>query len=398
MRTRYKQALNRKRVMVGVGVGYGFGRDMIAGVVSYARAHGPWEFVGQITLVADAKAIRQAPAYDGLIFHFLDEEFGRAAIERGTPAVSVGGDAVCAGISHVATDAEAIGEMAYDHLAGLGLTNFAVYGGRRPFRRRRLDAFAARVESNGQPCVDLGQGSRHGWSSVAKNRQWSREVVRLKRRLKPLETRLGVFTWSSEDARPLVAACDELSIAVPDQLAVLGVDDDEAICELANPPISAIDHGCETVGWEAARMLDRLMAGDATDTSVLHVPPVRVVVRQSTDTLSIEDPLVVQAVRWIEERLDQAIRVEDVLAELGVSRPTLEQRFRHTLGRTVHRHLIYARINRAKELLLATDLDLATISVRCGFSYPSKFSTIFRRETGSSPTDYRLNHRMRTGP
>ncbi len=386
------------KVMVAIGAGYGFGRDMMAGIISYARAHGPWEFVGQITPVATAKAVLQAPEFDGLIFHYTEAAFGEVVDRVSQPMVSVGGDGAIPGVPHVGSDARAIAAMAFDYLAELGFECYAVYGGQASVRGLRLKAFAELAYGRGFPCRDLGMGSRHAWHRATRNRQWGQEVVRLKRQLAQLETKTAIFTWSTEDARPVIAACNELGIAVPDEVAVLGVDDDEAICELASPPISAVDHGCETIGWEAARTLDRLMRGEPVEMDEIQVPPVRVVVRPSSDTLAIDDPLVVQALQIVRERLDEGIGVDDVLDELGVSRPTLEHRFRHTLGRTVHRQLILARIDRAKSLLQATDLDLAAVSVRCGFSYPSKFSTIFRRETGMSPSVYRASHRMRTGP
>jgi LacI family transcriptional regulator len=182
---------------------------------------------------------------------------------------------------------------------------------------------------------------------------------------------------------------------VPEEIAVLGVDDDEAVCELANPPISAIDHGCETIGWEAAKALDRLMRGEAVPLTTVRVDPVRVVVRQSTNTLAIDDPIVVSALQFIQANFAQPITTQDVLDEVQVSRPTLELHFRRVLGHSVHRQITLVRIKHAKELLQATRLELGAISVRCGFSYPSKFSAVFRREVGLSPSAYRERHLIR---
>ncbi len=377
------------KVLISIGLGYGYGRGIIAGIVSYARTHGPWEFVGQLGPVVQVTAIEQAPRYDGIIFDPIAQGAVEAIKRRGAPAVSVGGAAVAKDIPHVTSNSKAVARMAFDYFRGLGFSRFATYGGNPAFRAFRIQAFADLAKDAGFSCFDLGPSSPQQWLVADKKNQWTREIHRLKTQLPQLQGRTALFAWSSEEARPIVAACDELGIDVPDHLAVLGVDDDEAICELASPPISAIDHGCETIGWQAAKALDAMMRGQPLPSLAIHVDPVRVVDRQSTQTLAVYDPILITAVKFIQDNFAEGITVRDVLSEVGVSRPTLENHFRHTFGRTAHQHITLKRIERAKELLLLTMLDLGSISVRCGFSYPSKFSAAFRRETGVSPTEFR---------
>ena len=392
-RSRRARVPGHPKVLVAISVGMGYGRDMIAGIVSYARAHGPWEFIGQVGPDVQAAAIAQAPRYDGVIFHQMGPGAVEVALARGAPAVSVGGEAPTPGIPHVTADSDAVARMAFDYYRRLGFSRFATYGGNPQVRTRRIEVFAMLAREAGFLCTDLGPGSRHQWFNANENRLWDREIRKLKRELPKLDGRVAVFAWSSEEARPIVAACDELGIDVPDHIAVLGVDDDEAICELANPPISAIDHGCETIGWEAARILDAIMHGKPPDAAMVRVDPVRVVVRQSTNTLAIDDPMVVESVQFIRTNFAEGITVGDVLDASDVSRPTLEQHFKRALGRTIHRQITIERMEHAKELLHSTELSLAAISTRCGFSYPSKFSTAFRRETGVSPSEYRQRGR-----
>lgn len=368
---------------------------MVAGIVSYAREHGPWEFIGQVGPTVEAVAIERAPPFDGVIFHQMQSGAAEAVLKRGAPAVSVGGDMHTPLIPHVTADSPAIASMAFQHFRELGFERFAVYGGNPAVRERRIDAFRALAESAGYGCVDLGPGSRHQWLNANENLLWTREVEELKRALPKLGRPVALFTWSTEEARPVVAACDEVGIKVPDEIAVLGVDDDEAVCELANPPISAIDHGCETIGWEAAKTLDMLMRGQRLKSSTIHVTPLRVVVRQSTNTLAVDDRIVVAALRFIQANFAEPITAQDIMQETRVSRPTLEQHMRRALGHSVHRQITLVRIKHAKELLQATRLDLSAISVRCGFSYPSKFSAVFRREVGLSPSAYRERHLIR---
>ena len=377
------------KVLVAIGLGYSYGRNMVAGIVNYAREHGPWEFIGQVGPMVEPAAITQAPRYDGVIFHQMVWGMAERVIRRAAPAVSVGGDPVHPKIPHVTADNQAVARMAFTYFRELGFERFAVYGGSAVVRKQRIEAFTTLVQQAGFHCVDLGVGGRAKWFNTNENKRWVREIRQLKKVLPKLDSRTAVFAWSSEEARPVVVACDELNIRVPDEIAVLGVDDDEAICELASPPISAIDHGCETIGWEAARMLDMLMRGEKPAHNIIRVDPVRVVVRQSTNTLAVDDPMLVKAIRFIQSHFAEPIITEDVLREVEVSRPKLEKLFRHAIGRSVHAQIVLERINHAKQLLHATRLDLATISIRCGFSYPSKFSAVFLRETGMSPSLYR---------
>ncbi|MEM6550727.1 MAG: substrate-binding domain-containing protein [Planctomycetota bacterium] len=387
-----------RRVLVAIGTGYGYGRDMIAGVVSYARVHGPWEFVGQTGPVIRPAAITRSPQYDGVIFQAMEDGFAEAARRRGAPAVSVGGRFPAApDIPHVTADGEAVARMAFDYLRGLGFNQFATYGGHTALRDTRIGGFMALAKAAGCQCTDLGPGSPHQPVSTHEDTLWTREIRRLKGKLSTLTGRVALFAWSSREARPVIAACDELGLPVPDRIAVMGVDDDEAVCELASPPITAIDHGCETMGWQAAQTLDALMQGRPAETHVARVDPVRVVERQSTQTLAIDQPVVVAAINFIKASFAEGITVQDVLDEVDCSRPTLEKHFRHAMGQTVREYITKLKIGHAQELLQLTTLDHRAISVRCGFSYPSKFSTAFRRETGLSPSDYRRLRRARGG-
>ncbi len=390
-----KPPAGHPKVFVSIGLGFGYARDMIAGVVAYAREHGPWEFVGQVGPGLEGQTIQPPAAYDGVILHRPPLRTVRAIRRRGVPVVSVGGGVVDPEIHHVTSDGQAIADMAYRYFLGLGFTRFAAYGGSPRGRATMVDALHSLVESDGYHMVDLGPALRRPEPGHPRVLSWTQELQRLKKVLPKLDPRTALLTCSTEDARPVVAACDELGIGIPDELAVLGVDDDEAICELASPPISSIDHGCEQMGWEAAQQLDQLMHGRRPARRHTRIPPVRIVPRQSTNTLAIDDPLVVDALKIMKARFPDGLTVNDITDEVAVSRPTLEAHFRQNLGQTVHRHLTQLRIQHAKELLQSTTLSMADISSRCGFSHPAKFSSIFLREVGSSPRAYRHQYQIR---
>ncbi|MEO0514245.1 MAG: substrate-binding domain-containing protein [Planctomycetota bacterium] len=390
-----KPIVGHPQVFVSVGLGFGYARDIVAGIVAYAREHGPWEFVGQVGPGTQRDAIKPPAAYDGVIFQRLPPRTLGTIRRRGLPAVSVGGGAIDADIHHVTSDGQAIADMAYRYFLNLGFKRFAAYGGSPRGRATMVETLRDLAEADGSSFTDLGPAVRRPEPGHPRVLSWAQELNRLKTRLPKLEQRTALLTCSTEDARPVVAACDELGINVPDEIAVLGVDDDEAICELASPPISSIDHGCEQMGWEAAQQLDLLMHGQHPARRLTQIAPLRVVSRQSTNTLAIDDPLVVRTLSILQTRFEECLTVKTLIDELAVSRPTLEAHFRKTLGHTVHRHLTTIRIQHAKELLQSTTLNMADISARCGFSYPSKLSSIFLREVGLSPREYRLRYQIR---
>jgi LacI family transcriptional regulator len=181
----------------------------------------------------------------------------------------------------------------------------------------------------------------------------------------------------------LTAACRDLGLQVPRDVAVIGVDDEDVVCELSSS-LSSIPCDCERIGYEAAAALDRLMEGRRVGGPVF-VPPRPPVIRASSDTVACVDPLVAQAGR--------RLGVRDILARVPASRRTLEVRFRRELGTTMHAEIVRARIDRAKRLLGETDMPVKAVAVACGFGAPQRFHPVFRAETGAAPIAWRRRSR-----
>jgi LacI family transcriptional regulator len=161
------------------------------------------------------------------------------------------------------------------------------------------------------------------------------------------------------------------------------------VCELSDPPLSSVAFNPERVGFEAAALLDRLMARRARPREPLLVPPLAVSTRQSTDVLAIDDADVAKAIHYIRRHALEGITVEDILDEVPLSRRALEHRFRRRLGRTPKEEIQRLRLDEAKNLIASTDLPLARISDRLGFHQPAYLSAVFKRETGATPAEYR---------
>jgi LacI family transcriptional regulator len=201
---------------------------------------------------------------------------------------------------------------------------------------------------------------------------------------------VGVMACYDIRARHVLDACRRVGLAVPDQVAVIGVDNDEFLCDLSDPPLSSVAPDTRRTGYEAAALLDRLMSGrERRRGQAIFVEPLGVVARRSTDVLALGDADVSAAVRFIREHACDGIAVKDLLAEVPLSRRVLEDRFRKLLGRTPHDEIARVRFERVRQLLRETRLPLAEIARRSGFRNAEYLATAFRRQLGTSPNAYR---------
>jgi LacI family transcriptional regulator len=184
--------------------------------------------------------------------------------------------------------------------------------------------------------------------------------------------------------------CRELAIAVPEEIAVLGVDNDHLICELSEPSLSSIIPDTKRTGYEAAEQLDRMMAGETIASDLpLITQPLGIQVRQSTDTLAIEDVHIAAALSYIRRNALTNIRVNDILDHVPLSRRALESRFSQIVGHTPHQEIARIRMERVKVLLRETDLPIGEIAIRTGFEYSEYLAAAFKRESGKTPSEFR---------
>jgi LacI family transcriptional regulator len=183
---------------------------------------------------------------------------------------------------------------------------------------------------------------------------------------------------------------------VPEQAAVIGVDNDELLCNLCNPPLSSIIPDPEQIGYEAAKWLDRLMQGETPTDMVKEIPPQGIAVRQSSDVFAVSDPILAKALRFIRERACEGMSVQDLVDHLRVSRSWLERSFRRLLNRSPQSAIRMVQIKRCKELLLSTPLSLERIAQLTGFEHPEYMSVVFKRETGDTPGHYRAKQGLET--
>jgi LacI family transcriptional regulator len=215
--------------------------------------------------------------------------------------------------------------------------------------------------------------------------------------LKGLPKPLGVMACNDMRGQHVLEACARVRLRVPEEVAVIGVDDDALLCELCDPQLSSVVPNAEGVGYEAAALLDRLMAGKAPLKTPLLISPLGITTRQSTDILAVEDPHIATALRFIREHACLGATVGDVLAHVPLSRTMLERGFRKYLGRSPQQEIRAIQMKRVSQLLADTNLKLAEIAELAGFKHPEYLNVAFKRDTGQTPGKYRKASKRHRG-
>jgi LacI family transcriptional regulator len=293
-------------------------------------------------------------------------------------------------IPNFRTDNAAIGRLGANYLIERGFTHLAFCGfsalDMNPWCSERAAAFQSCATEHGLPCaIYMGHGTTV--------RKWITLQHELAVWLESLEKPLGLLAANDDRARHVLEACRAIGLRVPEDVAVLGVDNDEVMCELTDPPLSSIEHGAGSLGYQAAALLDRLMAGKKARNLHMLVEPEGVVTRHSTDILAIADPEVAAALTFIHQHDCEPLRVADVVGAVGVSRSTLESRFK-AVGRTIHGEIQRLQVERARLLITTTDLPIKQIAAMAGFAHVHYMTTIFHQRTGWTPAEYRKHVRL----
>jgi len=371
-------------------------RDILRGVLRYEQIHGPWSLH-----VAEGRAGEQRlPALkgwngSGMIGVIQNRAYAEAVLAADVPAVLIDPldavqlpDGLLQRHSVFASDLRAIGELAADYYLERGFTHFGFVGEIHDINwsRERGAAFAARVHAVGHQCEMYGPLTAH------ERQDWSRERQRLCTWLTALPKPAAVFVAMDVRGRQVLDACRMAGLRVPHEVAVLAVDNDELICGSTMPPLSSIALDTDRMGFEAARLLDQLMrrARGRRPRRVERVfPPLKVVTRRSTETIPIADPVVARALEYIWLNAQNPVGVPEIVQHSGVSRRSLEMRFRACVGVTLQDELQRTRLKRVRALLAETNHSLRTIAHACGFTSASYLGKVFRRTFGMTMTQYR---------
>jgi LacI family transcriptional regulator len=291
---------------------------------------------------------------------------------------------------YVGLDHAKIAEVAAEHLLSKGMRHFGFYGS-EPGIHAGLDERARAFQST------IAAANRtYGVLTVgggADERDWEHEQQRLAVWIQSLPKPVGIMASNDERGLQVLDACRRAGLHVPDEVAVIGVDNDELLCDLAVPPLTSIDVNGEQIGYQAAATLDKMMAGEENIPASAKLGPRGVVTRRSTDVIASEDPEVNRAISFIRENAARPLSVIDVLAHLNMSRAALQTRMKHVLGHTIHQEIERVRLARAKELLATSDMTIKQVTHLTGFSSVQYMTRVFRAVVGETPAIFRKQRR-----
>lgn len=409
--------MSRRSVAFLIETSNGHGRGLLEGVVSYVKESADWSvFLTEQERGAIPPNWLKNWRGDGIIARIETDEIADQLRDLHVPIVDLSATRHVKGIPWTSTDDTAIAALGVQHFLDRGFHNLAFCGdpgfawsNLRRDRYRELTLSAERKFFEYQ--------STHRYDPMF---DWEQEKTRLGHWLTTLPRPVAIMACYDFQAQQVLDACRQSRIAVPESVAVLGVDNDRLICELAEPSLSSIIQDTHATGYEAARLLDEMMdmqikASNRIQASSRRSPvarseqtatkslsklttmtdpplltkPLGIMVRESTDTLAIDDHEISEALQYIRRHAHANIRVTDVLKTLSLSRRSLEHRFKKLVGRTPHEEIQRVRLNSVKRLLSETELSIAAIAERSGYEHGEYMTAVFRRVTGLTPSEYR---------
>ena len=364
---------------------------MLMGIARYLRIHGHWsvEFEESEPWVKVPEWFDRWK-WDGVIARVQTPAIARAVGALGVPVVDLSGCLPDLPFPIIRSDETVVGRMAAEHLLARGFKRFA-YCGLNGFdwSERRRVAFEERLAAAGCQCEVFDTPKRRN-SKKDHDQHGKRFEQDLMRWLESLPDQTGLMACNDSRGRQVLNCCRELGIAVPDSLAVIGVDKDEVLCELSCLPLSSVIINAQQIGYDAAALLDRLMAGESAPDTPALVKPIGLAERHSTDVLAIGDRKIASALKYIREHAcDDGMDVESLLRAVPLSRSVMERRFSQILGSSPKGEILRVRLGRVCQLLAESGLTLAAVAQLAGFDHPEYMSRLFKKKMGITPGEFR---------
>ena len=367
------------------------GRALLRGIASYAYHHGPWSFYWEPAGLEKGRRSSVALEADGVIARDVDVAPREKGLVRRLPGVVIGHwHKEAPGRANVVTDSAAIAGMAAEHLLGCGFRHFGYCGYRNAsWSAARRDVFALKIREAGFE-VRMHEVHEVRPDGIAQHEKKVRESI--VRWLGSAPRPIGLMACNDDLGKEIVEACRQAGLRVPDDVAIIGVDNDEVVCGLSNPPLSSVAINFERAGYEAAGVLDHLMRGARRVPERIMVRASHVVPRQSTDILAVEDAGLAKALRFVRDHARTGMTVEQTAAAAGLSRRVLEKRFRRYLKHSALEEIRRVRTDQIARMLVETELPVSQIAETLGFEDVQHVARYFRSGKGLSPLAYRKTH------
>ena len=399
----------RLKIALIVESSRGYGRDVLQGIANFAQSHDNWEIVYQErTLSQGIPAwLADEQGIDGLIVRPDSRKLYNYITSLKLPWVDLRNyRPVSETVPTVSADERLVVKAAFEHLLEIGHRKIAFCGyADYDFSNRRLRLLKKYCETNNIKFYSYETLPTEQLSPTESAIGIAGPLITSSVETEGMRVEDELLTWLVDLPKPIgLMACNDTrgsqilnvlranQIDVPEEVSVVGVDNDELFCKLSNPPMSSVDRNARMVGYRAAEILQGMLDGKPPKEPYEWVRPVGVTVRVSTDTTAIADKLISQALSYIREHACDGIEVNDVVGALPVSRATLERRFRKVMDRSINGEINRVRIAKIKQLLLETELKLSSIAKLTGFNHTEYMSSLFKKLTGITPGQFRQNN------
>jgi len=384
--------MNRTRkIVLLINPNRQYTQSIVRGIVKYSRLQGNWIFYRYVDYREPKGKDRLLPLLkkwkpDGIIMR--EPQHIEEIIAMGVPTISCPYTrSKFPNISNIMTDHDEIGKTGAKYLLEKGFKNFAYCG---------FDDWwwsKVRGEYFSKTLAEAGYSTNFYKQPHAKsNRTWDKEPAIMSKWLLSLPKPIGIMTCNDDRGEMVIEACKNAKLQIPDEIAVVGVDNDSLICDLCHPPLSSVALNTEKAGYEASALLDKMIDNKKCSDLEIHVQPTHVEERQSTDILAIDDPDIIEAVRFIRRNSRRVIQVNDIVNSVSLSRRILEKRFRKIVGHSIHDEIRRVRVDHIIRMLAETEMSIFEISQAFGFQEISHLTRFFKREKGISPHFYRKQY------
>lgn len=377
-----------KKILLLTDYSSGYSRSLLQGIVRYSKEHGPWVFYRMPLyyreLYGDNGVVQWANKWkaDAVIAQLENidiEELNKLRVPIIIQNYRERTDKIC----NITGDYFKTGEMAADFFLDRGFSNFAYYGFKDTvWSRERADGYRNRIEERGYTLSMLNNSNK-------KNEHWSFDLLALSSWLLALPKPIALFACDDSFASQITETCKIYNIAVPDEIAVLGVDNDELICHISDPPLSSIVLDVENGGYRAAQMLHQLMDKQISQAFDIVIPPIWIEQRQSTEKYATEDKYILKVIAYIKGHYGSSISIADLLRIVPFSRRVLEIRFKKEMGISIYQYLLQYRVEQFADLLIKTDKPLTELAAMCGFDDYRNVARVFYKYKKTTPLQYR---------
>ncbi len=386
---------SKKRVLVIVESLQAYDRNIAGGVAQYVRERDHWTIrLDDRGHCSFSTVLEDGWEGDGIIFRSANPELRRFLKKKiRCPVVELLGDGKDVPVE-IASDETKVMERCVDHFLERGFKSLAFFSfGRNHWIARRRELFQAESLRKKFQAYSLCESGKEGCAEAALTSEWTRANENtLISWLKTLPRQTGIIAACDPHAVRVLQACQQVRLSVPDEIAILGIDNDTHLCQLMTPQLSSLDQNATILGYEAARLLDLKMSGKKTPARPITIPPLYVVQRRSTDVVAVDDPDVAAAIRFIRENATQGILVSDVVKEVNLSKSTLIRQFQKHIGRSPKDEITRVCLNHAEYLLIHTNLSINEVARKSGYRSLEYFVSMFRQKSGFSPMKFRKHN------